>query len=78
MWQANLLQVGIFVSFLWELGYQAWGPFLTVPFALLQGYIFTRTRSLTYVVIVHLLFDAVVFLAIVHAHDRTFFPFFIY
>ena len=78
MWQANLLQVVIFVSFLWELGYQAWGPVLTIPFALLQGYIFTKTRSLTYVVIVHLLFDAVVFLAIVHAHDRTFFPYFLY
>ena len=48
------------------------------PFALLQGYIFTKTRSLTYVVVVHLLFDAIVFLAIVHAHDRSFFPFFLY
>lgn len=78
MWQANLLQAVIFVSFLWELGYQRWGPLLTFPFALLQGYIFTKTRSLTYVVIVHLLFDAIVFLAIVHAHDRSFFPFFLY
>lgn len=69
MWQANLLQAVIFVSFLWELGYQRWGPLLTFPFALLQGYIFTKTRSLTYVVIVHLLFDAIVFLAIVHAHN---------
>ncbi|MFP5416646.1 MAG: CPBP family intramembrane glutamic endopeptidase [Actinomycetes bacterium] len=78
MWLANLLQAVIFVSFLWELGYQRWGPLLTFPFALLQGYIFTKTRSLTYVVIVHLIFDAVVFLAIVHAHDRGFFPFFLY
>ncbi len=78
MWQANLLQAVIFVSFLWELGYQRWGPLLTFPFALLQGYIFTKTRSLTYVVVVHLLFDAIVFLAIVHAHDRSFFPFFLY
>lgn len=75
---ANLLQAVIFVSFLWELGYQAWGPLLTFPFALVQAFIFTRTRSLTYVVIVHLLFDAVVFLAIVHAHNRDFFPFFLY
>ncbi|WP_029202857.1 CPBP family intramembrane glutamic endopeptidase [Ornithinimicrobium pekingense] len=78
LWQANLLQATIFVSFLWELGYREWGPLLTIPFALLQGYIFTRTKSLTYVVIIHLLFDAVVFLAIVHAHDRTVFPFFLY
>lgn len=66
---ANLLQAVVFVSFLWELGYQAWGPLLTVPFALVQGFIFLRTRSLTYVVTVHLLFDAVVFLVLVYAHN---------
>jgi membrane protease YdiL (CAAX protease family) len=68
-WQANILQSVVFVSFLWELGYQAWGPLLTIPFALLQGFIFMKTRSLTYVVTVHLLFDAVVFLVLVHAHN---------
>jgi len=68
-WQANLLQSVVFVSFLWELGYQAWGPLLTIPFALLQGFIFMKTRSLAYVVTVHLLFDAVVFLVLVHAHN---------
>lgn len=78
LWQANLLQGLIFVSFLWELGYQAWGPVLTFPFALLQGFLFTRSRSLTYVLIVHLIFDAVVFLAIVHAHNPSVFPFFLY
>ncbi|MDH6238331.1 CPBP family intramembrane metalloprotease [Cryobacterium sp. CG_9.6] len=67
-WQANLLQAVIFTSFLWELGYQSWGPLMTFPFALLQGYTFALTRSLTYVVCVHLLFDAMVFLVIVHAH----------
>lgn len=68
-WQANVLQAVVFVSFLWELGYQAWGPVLTIPFALLQGFIFMKTRSLGYVVTVHLLFDAVVFLVLVHAHN---------
>lgn len=68
-WQSNLLQAVVFVSFLWELGYQAWGPVLTIPFALLQGFIFMVTRSLAYVVTVHLLFDAVVFLVLVHAHN---------
>lgn len=63
LWQTNLLQAVIFVSFLLELGYSSWGPLLTVPFALpahcgssircplrpvLQGYIFARTRSLTH------------------------------
>jgi membrane protease YdiL (CAAX protease family) len=78
LWQANLLQMVIFVSFLWELGYRAWGPLLTVPFALLQGYLFARTRSLGYVLAVHLLFDALVFLSIVHAHHPDWLPIFVY
>ncbi|HOA86968.1 MAG TPA: CPBP family intramembrane metalloprotease [Microbacteriaceae bacterium] len=77
MWQANILQAIVFVSFLWELGYQAWGPLLTIPFALLQGFIFMRTRSLGYVVTVHLLFDAVVFSVLVHAHNPGLLPFFL-
>lgn len=77
VWLANLLQATIFVSFLWELGYREWGPLLTAPFALLQGFIFSRTGSLTYVLIVHLLFDAVVFLAIVHAHNPDMFAIFL-
>ncbi len=67
-WQANLLQTVVFVSFLWELGYQSWGPLLTIPFALIQGYTFKLTKSLTYVLVVHLIFDAVVFCVIVYAH----------
>ena len=66
---ANVLQAIVFVSFLWELGYRAGGPVLTIPFALLQAVIFTKTRSLAYVVTVHLLFDAVVFAVLVHAHN---------
>ncbi|WP_309067247.1 CPBP family intramembrane glutamic endopeptidase [Microbacterium sp.] len=66
---ANALQAIVFVSFLWELGYREWGPVLTIPFALLQGLIFLRTRSLAYVVTVHLLFDAVVFAVLVHGHN---------
>jgi len=69
MWQANLLQAVIFVSFLWELGYKGWGPLMTFPFALLQAWTFTKTRSLTYVVCVHLIFDLVVYLVLVHAHN---------
>lgn len=69
VWTANLLQATIFVSFLWELGYQAWGPLLTIPFAIVQGFLFLKTRSLWYVVTVHLLFDAVVFGVLVHAHN---------
>ncbi len=78
LWLANLLQAVIFSSFLWEIGYQAWGPLLTFPFALLQGYTFTLTKSLSYVVSVHLLFDFVLFLALVHAHNRDWLAIFIY
>jgi membrane protease YdiL (CAAX protease family) len=77
-WLANLLQAVVFSSFLWEIGYQAWGPLLTFPFALLQGYTFKLTKSLTYVVSVHLIFDFVLFLALVHAHNRDFLPIFLY
>jgi membrane protease YdiL (CAAX protease family) len=78
LWQANLLQMVIFVSFLWELGYREWAPVFTIPFALLQGWLFAKTRSLGYVLTVHLLFDALVFLAIVHAHNRDWIPIFVY
>ncbi|GAA3926510.1 CPBP family intramembrane glutamic endopeptidase [Microbacterium soli] len=74
---ANVLQAIVFVSFLWELGYRAWGPVLTIPFALLQGWILLRTRSLGYVVVVHLLFDAVVFAVLVHAHNPGMLPVFL-
>ncbi|MDQ0645141.1 CPBP family intramembrane glutamic endopeptidase [Microbacterium murale] len=74
---ANVLQMIVFVSFLWELGYREWGPLLTIPFALLQGYIFLRTHSLGYVVTVHLLFDAVVFAVLVHAHNPRLLPIFL-
>ena len=75
-WLANALQAVVFVAFLWELGYRAWGPVLTIPFALVQGFIFLRTRSLGYVVSVHLLFDAVVFAVLVHAHNPALFDVF--
>lgn len=78
MWLANILQAVIFSSFLWEIGYQAWGPLLTFPFAMLQGYTFSLTKSLSYVVSVHLLFDLVLFLALVHAHNRDWLAIFIY
>ena len=78
LWTANILQAVIFVSFLWELGSRSWGPLLTIPFALLQGWIFNRTRNLTYVVVVHLLFDVIVFLAIVHAHNPEWLRIFVY
>jgi hypothetical protein len=77
-WQANLVQAVLFTSFLWELGFHAWGPLLIYPFALVQGWIFKLTKSLTYIVCVHLLFDLVLFLVLVHAHNRDWLTFFLY
>lgn len=77
-WQANMLQAVLFTSFLWELGFHAWGPLLIYPFALVQGWIFKKTKSLSYIVAVHLLFDFVLFLVLIHAHNREWFDIFLY
>jgi membrane protease YdiL (CAAX protease family) len=75
---ANVVSSIIFVSFLWELGYRSWGPFLTIPFALVQAVVFTKSKSLPYTITVHLLFDFIVFLSIVHAHHPQWLPIFWY
>jgi hypothetical protein len=77
-WQANLLQAVLFTSFLWELGFRSWAPLFIYPFALLQARIFTVTKSLSYIVSVHLLFDFVLFLVLLHAHNRTWIDIFLY
>jgi membrane protease YdiL (CAAX protease family) len=77
-WQANLLQAVLFTSFLWELGFHAWGPVFIFPFALIQALLFRLTRSLSYIVAVHLLFDLVLFLVLVHAHNPGWIPIFLY
>lgn len=78
MAQANVLQAILFTSFLWELGFRAWAPLFIFPFALVQAFIFTRTKSLSYIVCVHLLFDFVLFLVLIHAHNREWINIFIY
>lgn len=77
-WIANVLQAFVFVSFLWELGYRSWGPLLTIPFALIQAWIFEKSKSVYYVITVHLLFDVVVFLVLIYAHHPEWAPVFLY
>lgn len=77
-WQANMLQAILFTSFLFELGFGSWGPYMIFLFALIQGFIFMRTQSLLYIVTVHLLFDLILFMVLIHAHNPTVFPIFIY
>lgn len=76
--QANVLQAVLFTSFLWELGFHTWAPAFIFPFALVQAIIFTRTKSLSYIVAIHLLFDFVLFLVLLHAHNRAWFDVFVY
>ncbi|MCU1547130.1 MAG: Abortive infection protein [Arthrobacter sp.] len=76
--QANVLQAVLFTSFLWELGFHAWAPLFIFPFALVQALIFLRTKSLSYIVCVHLLFDFVLFLVLIHAHNRDWITLFLY
>lgn len=77
-WVANILQGVLFTSFLFELGFEAWGPLVIFIFTQVQGYIFEKTHSLFYVVTVHLLFDLILFLVLLHAHSRQLFPIFLY
>lgn len=78
LWIANGLQAVVFVSFLWELGYRSWGPLLTIPFALIQAWIFEKSKSVYYVITVHLLFDVVVFLVLIYAYHPEWAAIFLY
>lgn len=78
LWVANILQAVFFTAFLYELGFEGWGPAMIYLFALVQGYIFTKTQSLFYIVTVHLLFDLILFLVLLHAHSREMFQIFLY
>ncbi len=65
---ANLAQAVLFSSFLYELGFTSWGWVMTFVFAIFQGNVYYRTESLSYVIMIHLLVDLILFLALIHAH----------
>jgi hypothetical protein len=58
----------MWTSFLYELGFRGWGPLLIFPFALSQGYVFKTTKSLLYIITVHLTIDFMLFLVLIHLH----------
>lgn len=66
---ANIVQAFLWTTFLYELGFRGWGPPLIFLFALSQGYIFSRSKSLLYVITVHLTIDFVLFLTLIHLHN---------
>jgi len=74
---ANLAQGVFFTSFLYELGFSGWGPLMIYPFALIQGYVWKKTDSLLFVVALHLTYDFVLFLALLHAHHPDWVPIFL-
>ncbi len=67
-WWANSIQAALWTIFLYELGFRGWGPFAIFPFALSQGYIFRKSKSLLYIITVHLTIDFVLFLTLIHLH----------
>ena len=67
-WWANCIQAILWTLFLYQLSFRSWGPVFIFAFALLQGYIFLRTKSLLYLLSIHLTLDFILFLALVHAH----------
>lgn len=74
---ANLAQAVLFTSFLYELGFTGWGPFMLYPFALIQGFVFRKTASLFYIITIHLTYDLVLFLALLNAHHPDWVPIFL-
>lgn len=74
---ANLAQAVMFTSFLYELGFRGWAPFLIFPFALLQGVVFKKTENLVYVIAIHLTLDLVLYLALINAYHPDLIPIFI-
>lgn len=74
---ANLAQSILFTSFLYELGFTGWGFILIFIFALLQGYIFIKTKSLLYIITIHLTLDLILFLALIEAHHPEWLSIFI-
>jgi membrane protease YdiL (CAAX protease family) len=73
---ANFTQSVIFTSFLYTLGFQGWSFIVIFIFALVQGYVFKKTESLFYVLTIHLSFDLILHLVLVHLNHPTWIPIF--
>lgn len=67
-WAANIAQAFVFSSFLYELGFRSWSVYFAYIFALIQFYIYKITNSLIYAITIHVVFDLVLFVALIHAY----------
>lgn len=74
---ANLAQAVLWTAFLYELGFRGWGPIPIFIFALTQGYVFLRSKSLLYIIAIHLTIDFVLFLTLIHLHHPEYLRIFI-
>ncbi len=62
--EANAAQAVFFTSFLHEMAFVGWGPVIIGVFALIQGFTYKRTHSLLYILVLHLMFDSILFFMI--------------
>jgi membrane protease YdiL (CAAX protease family) len=66
-WVAIAMRVAIAVPLLWSWGFQGLGPVIIAAFAVFQGLLWERTRSLGYVTAVHLAFDVALIVTLLWA-----------
>ena len=76
-WIANISQAILFCSFLYELWFIGWWFIMTYIFAILQWYIYHKTDSLWYVIIIHLTVDFILFLALIYSYHPELLPIFV-
>ena len=69
---ANLAQSVIYTTVLWTMAFRGVGPLLVYIFAFTQGAMYERSKSLLWVLIVHLIVDYFLFQAIVSAYYPDF------
>lgn len=74
---ANLAQAVLFTAFLYALAFEGWCVIVIYIFAIIQGYIFKKTKSLLYILAIHLTVDLVIHLSLVYLHLPYLFPYFI-
>lgn len=67
-WLANFTQACIFTTFLYRIWFNSWAPIFIFPYTFLQGYMFHKTRSLLFVIGVHMIMDVIVFTSLLWLH----------
>jgi len=65
---ANCLQAVMFAAFLYTIGVRYWAPFGMFGYAWGQGWVFNKTKSLLFVLVVHICVDLLVCFVLLHAY----------